>query len=171
MINNQKQGIEGTRTRFSSLIKTDAFIVSFCVVLFSLGLFYLTFNFDRVPPILNRGIQPATFPKILLIIIIVLSCFDYFLSLKTPWKRQSILPKSFYHTLLIMIGFVIISKSIDFFLGLIFLSTMISFCWGERRLMLILLISVLFPLLVFLLFETMLNLRFPGGILTNLYYY
>ena len=168
---NQKRNIEGTKIKFSSLIKTDAFIVSFSVILFSLGLFYLTFNFDKVPPILNRGIQPATFPKILLIIIISLSCFDYFLSLRTPWKSQSVLPRSFYNTLLILFCFIIISKSIDFFLGLIFLSIAISLSWGERRIIPILFISVLFPLLVFLLFETMLNLRFPGGLLTNLYYY
>ena len=168
---NQKQNVEGTKINFSSLIKTDSFIVSFCVVLVSCGLFYLTFNFDRVPPILNRGIQPATFPKILLIIIILLVCFDYCLSLKNPWKKQNILPRSFYHTLFILLCFALISKSIDFFLGLIFFSITISFSWGERRVIPILLISVLFPLLVFLLFETMLNLRFPGGLLTNLYYY
>tara|TARA_A100001011_G_C13947579_1_gene689801 strand:+ start:57 stop:476 length:420 start_codon:yes stop_codon:yes gene_type:complete len=137
----------------------------------SIVLFLVTLNFDKVPPILNRGIQPATFPKILLLLIIFLSCFNLFLSLKTPWKVQSRLPKHFYQTMFILLIFGIISKNIDFFLGLAFLSATIAFSWGERRILPIFFVSVIFPLLVFLLFEKMLNLRFPGGLLTNLYYY
>ena len=34
-----------------------------------------TFSFDIVPPILNRGIQPATFPKALLVLIIIMTMF------------------------------------------------------------------------------------------------
>ena len=168
---NKNENTKGTETTFPSLLKTDAFIVSAIIILFSIGLFLVTLNFDKVPPILNRGIQPATFPKILLLFIIFLSFFNYFLALKTPWKIQVNLPKTFYHTLFIMLIFGLISKNIDFFLGLIFLSLTIAWTWGERRILPIILVSVVFPLLVFLLFEKMLNLRFPGGLLTNLYYY
>ncbi|MDG2474908.1 MAG: tripartite tricarboxylate transporter TctB family protein [Paracoccaceae bacterium] len=168
---NKNENTKGTETTFPSLLKTDAFIVSAIIVLFSIGLFLVTLNFDKVPPILNRGIQPATFPKILLLFIIFLSFFNYFLALKTPWKIQVNLPKTFYHTLFIMLIFGLISKNIDFFLGLIFLSLTIAWTWGERRILPIIFVSVVFPLLVFLLFEKMLNLRFPGGLLTNLYYY
>ena len=170
-MNSKKQNIQGTESKILSPLRTDAFIVSLVVVLCSIILFYVSLNFDKVPPILNRGIQPATFPKILLVFIIILSCFDFVLSLKTPWKVQSSLPSSFYKTLLILFAFTLLSKNVDFFLGLTFLSVAIAWSWGERRLVLIGFISVLFPLLVFLLFDTMLNLRFPGGILTNLYYY
>ena len=50
----------------------------------------------QVPPILNRGMQPATFPKGLLLLIIFLTSIVYYLSLKKPWKKQTILPKNFY---------------------------------------------------------------------------
>ena len=149
----------------------DASIVSFVIILFSLILFYFTFNFDAVPPILNRGIQPATFPKILLLLIIFLTLIVYFLSLKKPWKKQTILPKNFYYTLITFVLFSILSKNVDFFLGLSFLSLAISFNWGERRILHLTFVTIIFPLLVFLFFETMLNLRFPGGVITNLYYY
>ena len=149
----------------------DASIVSFVIILFSLILFYFTFNFDAVPPILNRGIQPATFPKILLLLIIFLTLIVYFMSLKKPWKKQTILPKNFYYTLIIFVLFSILSKNVDFFLGLSFLSLAISFNWGERRILHLTFVTIIFPLLVFLFFETMLNLRFPGGVITNLYYY
>ena len=167
----RKKNNQGTENIFSSPLKTDAFIVSALIIFSSIVLFLVSLNFDKVPPILNRGIQPATFPKILLLLIIFLSGLNYALALRTPWKSQVSLPKPFYYTLLIMLVFGLISKNIDFFLGLAFLSAAIAMVWAERRILPIFCVSVIFPLLVFLLFEKMLNLRFPGGLLTNLYYY
>ena len=148
----------------------DASIVSFVIIIFSLILFYFTFHFDEVPPILNRGMQPATFPKGLLLLIIFLTSIVYYLSLKKPWKKQTILPKNFYYTLIVLVLFTIISKTIDFFLGLSFLSFAISYLWGERRILLIIFVTIIFPTLVFLFFESILNLRFPSGIIMDLYY-
>ena len=149
----------------------DSFFVSAILIICSLILFYITFNFDVVPPILNRGIQPATFPKILLSLIFFLTIILYLLSLKYPWKQQNSLPFSFYCTLIVFVLFSVISKLLDFFLGLSFLSASITFIWGERRIFYIILIAIVFPLIVFFFFDAILNLRFPGGILTNLYYY
>ena len=39
----------------------DEFKVSFVIIFISVALLITTFTFDIVPPILNRGIQPATF--------------------------------------------------------------------------------------------------------------
>ena len=167
----RKKNNQGTENILSSPVKTDAFIVSALIIFSSIVLFLVSLNFDKVPPILNRGIQPATFPKILLLLIIFLSGLNYALALRAPWKSQVSLPKPFYYTLLIMLVFGLISKNIDFFLGLAFLSVAIALSWGERRILPIFFVSVIFPVLVFILFEKMLNLRFPGGLLTNLYYY
>ena len=70
----------------------DEFKVSFVIIFISVALLITTFNFDIVPPILNRGIQPATFPKALLILIIALTLLTYFISLKNPWKNEKKLP-------------------------------------------------------------------------------
>ena len=51
------------------------------------------------------------------------------------------------------------------------LSFLVSYFWGERRIIYLLLVSILFPIIVFVLFETILGLRFPPGIITNIYYY
>ena len=51
----------------------DEFRVSFIIIFISSILLISTFSFDIVPPILNRGIQPATFPKALLVLIIILT--------------------------------------------------------------------------------------------------
>ena len=148
----------------------DSFLVSFVIIFFSSILLFVTFTFDIVPPILNRGIQPATFPKALLIIIILLTSLIYYLSIKNPWKKEKKLPNSFYITLLSFILFTIISKTLDFFLGISILSIMVSYFWGEKRLFYLLLVGIIFPIIVFIFFETILGLRFPPGIITNLYY-
>ena len=148
----------------------DEFKVSFIIIFISTILLITTFSFDIVPPILNRGIQPATFPKALLVLIISLTFVVYFLSTKKPWKVEKKLPKTFYLTLTGFLLFVLISKTLDFFLAISILSIFVSYCWGERRVFYLILVSIIFPIIVFIFFETILGLRFPPGIITNIYY-
>ena len=149
----------------------DAFKVCFVIIAISTILLIQTFSFDIVPPILNRGIQPATFPKGLLVLIITLTSVIYYLSFKKPWKKEKKLPKNFFLTILSFIFFIIISKSLDFFLAISVLSVFVSYNWGEKRIFYLLLVGIIFPLIVFIFFEMILGLRFPPGIITNLYYY
>ena len=148
----------------------DEFKVSLIIIFISTILLITTFTFDIVPPILNRGIQPATFPKGLLVLIIFLTSIVYYLSLNKPWKIQKRLPQSFFLTLLSFVIFIVISKTLDFFLAISLLSVFISYCWGERRVFYLILVSIIFPIIVFIFFETILGLRFPPGIITNIYY-
>ena len=148
----------------------DEFKVSFTIILVSTILLISTFTFDIVPPILNRGIQPATFPKGLLLLIIGVTLIVFYLSIKKPWKIEKKLPKTFFLTLLSFILFVVVSKTLDFFLAISLLSIFVSYCWGERRIFYLILVSIIFPIIVFIFFETILGLRFPPGIITNIYY-
>ena len=167
---NDVQKSKGVDKKNPPLFFDVPFRVIFIINLISLILLYFTFLFDEVPPILNRGIQPATFPKALLILIIFLSSIVYFLSLKNPWKVEKQLPKPFYITLISFIIFSLICTYLDFFLGIAILSALVAYFWGERRILFIFIVSIIFPLIVFVFFETILGLRFPGGIITNLYY-
>ena len=148
----------------------DEFKVSFAIIFVSTILLISTFTFDVVPPILNRGIQPATFPKALLILIISMTLIIYYLAIKNPWKIENRLPGSFYLTLISFAIFIIVSKTLDFFLAISVLSIFVSFCWGEKRFFYLLLVGIIFPIIVFIFFETILGLRFPPGIITNIYY-
>ena len=148
----------------------ESFIVSIIIISISLFLLIATLSFDTVPPILNRGIQPATFPKGLPVLRILRTIIVYILSIKTEWKKEKKLPKAFYITLLNFILFIIIAKMLDFFLAISILSLSISYFWGEKRIIYLILISIIFPTIVFIFFETILGLRFPPGIITNIYY-
>ena len=160
---------KGTNKSLSLFFKSS-FIVSAVIIVISSILLYFTFTFDIVPPILNRGIQPATFPKALLILIIALTLLTFFISLKNHLKNEKKLPNSFYITLLSFVVFITVSKFLDFFLGIALLSIIVSYFWGERRVIYLIMVSIIFPLIVFVFFETILGLRFPPGIITNLYY-
>ena len=149
----------------------DEFKVSLVIILISIILLITTFTFDTVPPILNRGIQPATFPKGLLVLIIFLTSVIYYLSFRRPWKKEKKLPKTFFLTILSFLFFVLISKTLDFFLAISVLSVFVSYHWGEKRIFYLLLVGIIFPVIVFIFFEMILGLRFPPGIITNLYYY
>ena len=164
------QKSKGANKKSLSLFFNVSFKVIFIIVLISSILLYITFTFEEVPPILNRGIQPATFPKGLLILIISLSLIVYFLSVKEPWHSEKKSPNAFYITLGCFIIFSFISITLDFFLGISILSALVSFFWGERRIFYLFLVAIIFPIIVFIFFETILGLRFPGGIITNLYY-
>ena len=109
------QKSKGANKKSLSLFFNVSFKVIFIIVLISSILLYITFTFEEVPPILNRGIQPATFPKGLLILIISLSLIVYFLSVKEPWQIEKKLPNAFYITLGCFIIFSFISITLDFF--------------------------------------------------------
>ena len=168
---NDVQNSKGADKKSLPLFFNISFKVILIIVLISSVLLYFTFTFEEVPPILNRGIQPATFPKGLLVLIIALTSIIYYLSFKKPWKKEKNLPKPFFLTILSFIIFIIISKTLDFFLAISVLSVFVSYHWGERRIFYLLLVSIIFPLVVFIFFEMILGLRFPPGIITNIYYY
>ena len=168
-MNNVQNKERANKTSLPFFLK-DEFKVSFIIVFVSIILLITTFTFDIVPPILNRGIQPATFPKALLVLIISLTAIIYYLSIKKPWKVEKKLPKEFFLTLFTFILFIVISKTLDFFLAISALSIVVSYYWGEKRIFYLLLVCIIFPIIVFIFFETILGLRFPPGIITNIYY-
>ena len=141
------------------------FIYLFCILTYASSLY-----FDEVPPILMRGIQPATFPKGLIVLIAILNSILTYLYFTKKTAFNKVLPIIFYKTIFSLFAFILISHFVDLFLALIFFSFSISYWWGEKNIILILCLSIIFPLLVFVLFEVVLGLRFPAGILTNLYY-
>ena len=72
--------------------------------------------------------------------MIALTSIIYYLSFKKPWKKEKNLPRPFFLTILSFIIFIIISKTLDFFLAISILSIFVSYNWGEKRLFYLLLV-------------------------------
>ena len=137
------------------------FIILFCAIAF-----YFTTQFDRVPEILKRVIQPSNFPQLILLLLNGLACLLPFEN--TQHNRPAVSPSVFI-SISLMVVFVLLTH-LDFFVALGCFGGMLSFSWGERRLGALLLVTLFFPTFVFFLFDLVFEVRFPRGLLTNLWY-
>lgn len=59
---------------------------------------------------------------------------------------------------------------IDLFLALGAVAALLAMFWGERRWHVVAGIGLMMPALIFLLFDQVFEIRFPRGVLTNLWY-
>lgn len=128
--------------------------------------YHLTTTFDRVPPILKRGIQPSDFPQLVIGLIAALSIW---LLIRGRESAPRPLPSVVWVTMAVLLVFPILT-AVDLFLALGVSAGALAACWGERRIPALLLVSVLIPVVVFLLFDLGFEIRFPRGLLTNLWY-
>ncbi|MEM1342988.1 MAG: tripartite tricarboxylate transporter TctB family protein [Pseudomonadota bacterium] len=122
--------------------------------------------FDRVPPILKRGIQPSDFPQLIAGLMI---CLALVLPFTDRDKAPEPLRPSVHLTLALMAVFALL-MGIDLFLALGVFALCLAFAWGERRWAALALVGLAVPFAVFLLFDTVFEIRFPRGILTTLWY-
>ena len=59
---------------------------------------------------------------------------------------------------------------LDMFIGIAVVMFLMCLLWGERRMIVAGLTAVVTPATIFVLFDKVLQVRFPRGILTNMYY-
>ena len=153
-------GLQGTGRRFTR------WIVPVVTVAFSVAAIGISTTFDRMPPILKRGIQPADFPQLIAGLVIVLTALMVW---RTPAEEVGNPGRITWLTLLLMGIFVFLTQA-DFFLALGAFAAMLSRLWGERRPTVLAIVGLFVPLVVFLLFDQVFEVRFPRGILTTLWY-
>lgn len=136
------------------------------IIVFCLVAFWLSTQFDRVPPILLRGMQPEDFPQIVLLLIMALSVLVMIFDRPIPHDP---VPLNVWTSLGLFVVFALLAQ-IDLFLGLGVFAGALTWVWGERRLWAVGVVSLVSPALVFLLFDQVFSIRFPRGLLTNLWY-
>ncbi|MEJ6393910.1 tripartite tricarboxylate transporter TctB family protein [Gymnodinialimonas sp. 2305UL16-5] len=149
------------------------------LILFCGLAYWQTTQFDRVPPILLRGMQPADFPQLVLWLIVGLSV----ILLIQAWRNGPAAPKaengsedlaqamspSVWKTMGLFLVFAALAP-VDLFLGLGAFALCLAALWGERRIWALMLVALISPALVFLLFDQVFEVRFPRGLLTNFWY-
>ncbi len=144
----------------------ERFLIPAFIIIFCLAAFWLTTQFERVPPILKRGIQPSDFPQLVIGLILILTVAEAFSrksEILDPLNRTTWL------TMGLLAGFVFVAQ-LDLFLGLGIFAVALTLLWGERRIFPLLMIGLLFPVAVFFLFDLVFEVRFPRGLLTSLWY-
>ncbi len=144
----------------------SSYAVPLCIIAFCLWAFWLSTQFDRVPPILKRGMQPSDFPQLMIGLIVVLSTWLLF-------RDKSAAPEQLSRNALVsmglLVGFVLVAR-IDLFLGLAIFAASLAAHWGERRVWALLTVGLLAPFTIFLLFDGIFEVRFPRGVITDFWY-
>ena len=136
------------------------------ILVFCAAAYWQTTTFDRVPPILKRGIQPADFPQL---VILLMAGLAIWVAATERAPAPPPPPRPALLSLALLPGFVLLAH-LDLFLALGAFGLCLARLWGERRLWAQATVCVAVPLCVFLLFDLVFEVRFPRGLLTNLWY-
>ena len=153
-------------TRRMPKLNFEHWVVTFVIISFCGATFWISTTFDRMPPILKRGIQPADFPQLILILMLILTVAMIWLDPIIVDKRLD----SKTVGSLVLFGVFGGLTFIDLFLALGTVAALLAMFWGERRWHVVVGIGLMMPALIFLLFDQVFEIRFPRGVLTNLWY-
>ena len=119
-----------------------------------------------MPPILKRGIQPSDFPQMVCVAIILMTVYMFW---RDPVTVVEPMGSKTIGTIVLMFLFVLLTQ-LDLFLALALFAAALSIYWGERSFKRIAIVGLIVPVTVFFLFDQVFKIRFPRGLLTNLWY-
>lgn len=147
------------------------FLIPGIVSVFSLIVIWAALQLELSPPmIVGDSMQPRVFPIFLMLINLVLAAFLAVQYHRTPPKKVR---RETYHTWSTMGLFVVfyfLTEYTDMFIAIAVVMFVMSLLWGERRILVASAVSLVTPISVFFLFDLVLRVRFPRGLLTNWYY-
>ena len=151
------------------VLKTQ--IVPIVIAAVSLVIIYLALQLDLSPPmIVGDSMQPRSFPIFLMVLNLILTGILALQFYKKPPQYPEPIRRATWMSISLMAVFYGLTISTDMFIGIAVVMFLMSLAWGERRLLVSLANALLTPFLIFLLFDNVLKIRFPRGILMNWYY-
>ncbi len=144
----------------------ESWLIPALIILFCAAAFWLTTMFKTMPPVLKRGIQPSDFPQLLLAAIVVLTLVMMWID---PVRVKEKLHGTTLGTIALFVVFALLT-SIDLFLALAVFAAALAAYWGERRVIVLAVMGLVVPVAIFFLFDMVFEIRFPRGLLTNIWY-
>lgn len=143
-------------------------IFVFCIIVAA-----LTTTFDKAPDLfVGMGMQPRNFPLFLVFLMAALNVALAVRTFKntTPPQARPALEIQTWVTIALMGMFALVTSYADMMLAIALMVFSMCLLWGERRLWAALLLAISTPLTIFLFFDIVLEVRFPRGWITNIYY-
>lgn len=132
---------------------------------------YMTTTFDKAPDIIvGDAMQPRNFPLFLMAVTAVLNCVLILQMVRAGNKPRPHQPPQTLITAILVAMFWPGAVYVDMFLTFTVIMFLMCLVWGERRIWVAALVAVLVPLTIFFTFDQVLEVRFPRGLLTNIYY-
>ncbi len=135
------------------------------------ALYYVTTTFEEVSEMLSQNIPPEFFPRLVMLLIAILSLalpFEHLFQRRRgndldSKRRKKLRPLPCW-TALVLVLLAFSMPQLGTFLTMIVVCLILPWLWGERRLKLIGPFAVLFPIAVTLVFNRILGVYFEPGI-------
>ena len=156
----------------SFIMKKKLYIIPLFLTLFSFAVIYLSLQLDTSPEmIVGDSMQARSFPIFLMVINLLLVGILSLQFYKT-YPKEVELEKfpTWSSMLLFLIFYIIIFISGDMFVAIPIVMFLMGLTWGQKKIWISLTNAIVTPLSIFLLFDYVLQVRFPRGWLTNIYY-
>ncbi|GMQ75981.1 MAG: hypothetical protein BMS9Abin01_1243 [Gammaproteobacteria bacterium] len=146
-------------------------IVPGIIAAFSLAVIWASLQLELSPEmIVGDSMQPRVFPIFLMVINLgLLVIFAVQLQKQRP-ERAPLEPYQTWGSLALLGVFYLLTVSLDMFIGIAVVMFLMCLLWGERRIYVAVTVALVTPIAIFLLFDSVLKVRFPRGILVNWYY-
>ena len=147
------------------------YIVPGAIAAFSVLVIWISLQLDVSPPmIVGESMQPRVFPIFLMIVNLVLLAILIVQIHQKPPKDVPLESFTTWGSMILFVVFYLLTIYLDMFIGIAVVMFLMCLLWGERRIFVAGTTALATPLLIFLLFDKLLQVRFPRGILTNWYY-
>ena len=156
----------------SFIMKKKLYIIPLFLTLFSFVVIYLSLQLVTSPEmIVGDSMQARSFPIFLMVINLLLVAILSLQFYKT-YPKEIELEKfpTWSSMLLFLIFYIIILISGDMFVAIPIVMFLMGLTWGQKKVWVSLTNAIVTPLSIFLLFDYVLQVRFPRGWLTNIYY-
>jgi len=138
-------------------------ILIFCAIVYGISL-----GIPEAPAALSQNVQPATFPRMVLAVMVALTVLMMVLGLRQKDKRRRAPKMVMLLTGALMIAFVVVFEALGPLLAMVFFCVVAPINWGAKLSGRLLGFAVLFPMFVYLLFDVSLKVHFPPGVIENL---
>ncbi len=141
------------------------------IAAFSLTVIWASLQLELSPPmIVGDSLQPRVFPILLMVINLVLAALLAVQYRAKPPKKMQREGLRTWGTIALFVIFYPLTVYLDMLIAIAVVMFAMCLFWGERRIYVASAVALVTPAAIFFLFDMVLRVRFPRGLLTNLYY-
>ena len=147
------------------------YVTPIFLALFSIAIILISLQLDTSPEmIVGDSMQARSFPIFLMVINLILISVLFLQFFRNYPEKIKLEIFTTWFSMFLFLLFYFLTITTDMFIGITVCMFLMGYTWGEKRLWVNLCNAVITPGLIFLLFDSVLKIRFPRGLLTNIYY-
>ena len=153
-------------------MKKKLYFIPLFLTVFSSVVIFLSLQLETSPEmIVGDSMQARSFPIFLMVINLLLIGILSLQFYKT-YPKEVELEKfpTWSSMLLFLVFYILIQVTGDMFVAIPVVMFLMGLTWGQKKLWISLTNAIITPMSIFFLFDYVLQVRFPRGWLTNIYY-